>query len=91
MAIEFTQYILPYGRKETVKTIRPEPIEAMARDIIAAGYKFEAEILTTGQVSVTIEPIGEEFNAAIRVTHNDERLLTAIDDMITQFHKEMKS
>jgi len=54
MTIPFTQYHLPNGRRtqEEFETDSAS-IEYLAHKIIEAGGRFEAEILTTGEVSVT--------------------------------------
>jgi len=54
MTIPFTQYIRPYGRKAlTEYETDSEAIDRLAAEIIEAGGRFEAEVLTTGEVSVT--------------------------------------
>jgi len=54
MTIPFTQYHLPNGRRtqEEFET-DSAAIEALAHKVIEEGGRFEAEILTTGEVSVT--------------------------------------
>jgi hypothetical protein len=54
MSIPFTQYVLPYGRRKAVEFESSSPaIEALGQLFIAAGGRFEAEILSTGHVSLT--------------------------------------
>lgn len=53
MAIPFTQYVLPDGRKRSEHIERPADIEAMADKFIESGGRYECEILTTGHVSLT--------------------------------------
>ena len=54
MSIPFTQILLPNGRRREIIIDRSEEIEKMAHDIIDNGYRFEAEILTTGEVSFEV-------------------------------------
>jgi hypothetical protein len=54
MSIPFTQYLRPDGRKRPVLIERPAEIEALAKAIIDAGYRFEIEELTTGEASMEI-------------------------------------
>jgi len=54
MSIPFTQFFQPHGRKEVIQIDRPEPIETVAQMLIKAGYRFEIEVLTTGEVSMEI-------------------------------------
>lgn len=54
MSIPFTQYLMPDGRKASVRIDRPAEIEAKAQQIIGQGYRFEIEMLQTGDVSMEI-------------------------------------
>lgn len=58
--IPFTQYIRPDGREGSISIERPEAIEMMARTIIEKDGYFEAEVLTTKQISLTAETEDEE-------------------------------
>jgi|SRR3989304_1089239 len=81
--IPFTQYMLPNGRREAVTIDRPEYIANKALRIIDAGYSFECEVLTTGEVSVTIT--GKNCDVEIEVCENGPPLMGAIDRMIERF------
>ena len=95
-SIMFTQYLLPYGRRQTICIDRPERIAAKADTIRKAGYRFEVEILTTGEVSLTIvgkpldEDIDEELDVAIRIVENGPCIVSAIDEMVSAFGKELQ-
>ncbi len=52
--LEFTQHLLPNGRQQKIYTKLSQELYDKAQRVIACGYRFEAEILTTGQVSVTV-------------------------------------
>jgi hypothetical protein len=53
--IPFTQYLRPYGAQRDVFIDMPPDVEAKAQALIAQGYRFDIEILTTGMVSMTCE------------------------------------
>lgn len=59
--LTFTQYLRPDGRTQqiTCHVQEPEVAEA-ARRLTEAGARFEAEVLTTGEVSFTVEADGED-------------------------------
>lgn len=59
--LTFTQYLRPDGRTQeiTCRVERPE-VASAARELTAAGARFEAEVLTTGEVSFTVEADGED-------------------------------
>jgi len=82
--IQVTQYILPNGRKEQIEVERPPEIEALAKRFVDAGGKYEAEILTTGQVSLTaVYPVdGEPQDVVIKVGSMGSDLLAMTDDLI---------
>lgn len=91
MAIPFTQYLMPDGRKQAVDIERPEEIEKMAQDIINKGHRFECEMLGDYQTcSFTISAIDpNEPDVAITLARNGPNVPIKIDEMITKFHKQM--
>lgn len=91
MSIPFTQYLRPDGRKKAVEIDRPPEIEAKARELIAAGYKFEIEELTTGEISMTCEWRDEEQpTLAIKICANGPAVLDAVDRLVAAAWDEMK-
>lgn len=54
MAVSFTQYLLPDGRKKIITLSVADDVDALARKLIDKGYHFEIEILTTGQVAASV-------------------------------------
>jgi hypothetical protein len=55
MSIPFTQYILPNGRQQQIEIGMSPDVEEKAHELIKRGCHFDAEILTTGEVSFTCE------------------------------------
>lgn len=53
--LPFTQYLLPDGRIREIRMPCPPEAEGDARTLLAVGARFEAEILSTGHVSLTVE------------------------------------
>lgn len=82
--IPFTQYLLPAGRKRPVLIEVAPDIAEKARTIIAQGLSFECEILTTGQVSLTITDL-EEGDLDIRVVPNGPGMVEAVEEMVRDF------
>ena len=58
--IPFTHYYLPNGRKELEHAPASEEAAALALDLIARGVHFDAEVLSTGMVSLTAEKDDED-------------------------------
>lgn len=85
MPIPFTQYLRPDGRQTAVSIERPDDVETKAQAIIAAGYRFECEHLTTGDCSFTIFDIAREEDVAIEVCANGPPVLDAIDRLVNDF------
>jgi len=78
---------MPDGRKTPVTIDRPEEISSKAQAIIAAGYRFECEMLTTGEVSFTITD--EDADHEIEVCQNGPEVPVKIDAMIVRFHEKL--
>lgn len=92
--IPFTQYMLPNGEKREVGVPRPPDIEKLAKELIDAGYRFESEILTTGEVSLTC--VGEEsddegiigdVDLYIEISLNGPMIRDAIDKLVKDAHE----
>lgn len=82
--IEFTQYLLPDGRKKPAWIDRPQDIADKAAQIRNAGYRFEMEMLPDMQmISLTI--IDDERDHAIEVVPNGPEVPKAVDRMIQEF------
>lgn len=82
-AIEFTQYIMPYGRPQPVSIDRPDEIAAKAKAITDEGYRFECEVLSTGEVSLTV--CDDDGDLDIEVVPNGPSVPEAVDRLITRF------
>jgi hypothetical protein len=84
MGIPFTQYMLPDGRKVPVSVERPAEIEGMAQQFIEMGGRFECEMLSTGQISLTAvcEIDGEEQDAEIEICANGPSVPDAVDRLV---------
>ena len=81
--IPFTQYLRPDGRKQSVEVERPDDIERLAQEFIAAGGYFECEELTTGQVSLTAgHPSCEAGDMAIVICENGPSVPGAVDKLV---------
>lgn len=69
MDIPFTQYLLPDGRKFNITIGIDDPDRTTkAQSIIDAGGKFEVEVLTTGEVSLTVAY--DDDDIAIEIIQN---------------------
>lgn len=82
--IPFTQYLMPNGRRQQIEIRRPKRVEDLAARFIASGGWFEAEVLSTGDVSLTACRIidGEPQDIAGRIVPNDERVPWAVDMLV---------
>jgi len=88
MEIEFTQYLLPDGRKVFPTIERPDEICELAYGILRTGkYRFECEMLRTGLISFTCFDIEKEVDITIELSTNDNAVLGAIDKMIQDSHR----
>ena len=87
-AIEFTEYVRPHGRRETVHIERPRAVYDKAQAILAAGFHLEAEALSTGHASFTIADRKEEVDVDIEVVPNGPGVAEAVDRMIMRFDPE---
>jgi len=81
--IPFTQYLLPNGRQRPVEIEVDSATAAVAHKILALGrYRFECEMLRTGEVSLTTFDTKEEVNIVIEVCPNGSEVPEAVNKMI---------
>lgn len=78
--IEFTQYLLPDGRKKSITMDAPADIAGMANTVKERGGVFEAEILTTDEVSLTV--LYNEEDIAIEVVPNGPGIGEAVARLV---------
>jgi hypothetical protein len=86
MNIEFTQYLLPDGRTKLVTIDRPDEIAFKAQSLIDAGCKLEIEMLTTGEISMSVErePVNDDDDGvlAMEICFNGPDVPVRVDKMI---------
>lgn len=86
--IPFTQYLMPDGRTREITINCSEDIHAKAMEIIKNGYRLEAEMLRTGEISLTVFHIDEEEDVEMELVPNGPEVPLAVDRLITRFYEE---
>jgi hypothetical protein len=83
-SIPFTQFILPNGRQEATSISVDDPdVAKMATEILETGrYRFECEVLMTGEVSVTCADREEEIDISIEICRNGPEVPAAVAKMV---------
>lgn len=88
--IPFTQYLLPDGRKRDIKwECTSHEQEVKARALLDAKARFEAEMLQTGQVSLTCEITGndgEDHTLAHEICENNPQVVEAVARLVETAH-----
>lgn len=82
--IPFTQYLRPDGRTRQVIFSVNGPAAGLAKSIMDRGHRFEAEVLTTGEVSLTVtDPENEDgADLCIEISPNGPEVPTAVLKLI---------
>lgn len=84
MDIPFTQYLLPNGRRIIRSIEKYGEVAEKAQEIINKGLRFEAEVLATGEISLTITD-EKEGDLAIEICRNGPDVPKAVDTLIKEF------
>lgn len=84
MSIRFTQYMRPNGRKVEAEIERGLRTELAAARFISAGGKFEAEVLSTNEISLTAAfKVDDEMqDIAIQVLKTREAVPAGVDRLV---------
>lgn len=86
--ITWTQYVLPDGRRAQFTMEVPPDVADKAKLLEERGLFLEAEVLRTGQVSLTVADRKEELHADIRLMPNGPAVQEAACDLIRRFDLE---
>ena len=78
--VAYTQYMMPGGRQVSRTFVAASAVAAKAERLCEAGARLEAEVLRTGEVSVTVFFGGEDV--AIEVVPNGPEVLSAWEQVI---------
>ena len=89
--VPFVQYNLPNGRISHPTFEATDEVAALAEETIALGARFEAEILTTGEVSLTCFDLETEIDVAIEICANGPPVIQAVEKVIRDGHAAMHS
>lgn len=81
--IPFTQFLRPDGRQRVALINRPDEVAEQAERIIAAGYHFECEELSTGHVSFAVS--NGDGDHDIEVCLNGPGVPVFVDRLIIRF------
>lgn len=81
MSIPFTQFMMPDGRQVPVSIQMPVATEEKAKVLLNAGFRFEIEMLSTGEISMEVVDHEDEPIAA-EICRNGPQVLTAIAKMV---------
>ncbi len=82
--VEFTQYLLPDGKKRPTHIRVSNAAWKKAGEIVALGFCFECEILQTGQVSLTIADADGDH--AIKICPNGPGVRETVERLILDFN-----
>jgi len=65
MKVEFTQYLRPDGRKQTITMDVPDDLKEKIDFIIKNNHEFTCEVLTTGEVALYVSNNEEDIECLI--------------------------
>lgn len=88
MSIPFTQYLRPNGEPRDESIERSAEIEKLALEAYEKGVRYEAEVLRTGEVSLTAMLDGDAV--AHEVVPNGPAVLDAVDRLVKTTAERLK-
>lgn len=81
--VRFTHYVRPHGYRTSRILNFSDDVAEKAKQIQYKGFDLTIEVLSTGEISATIE--AKDRDVAIVISLNDYRLHAAIEKMIMDF------
>lgn len=86
--VEVTQYMRPYGRPVKQYAKVSENLSKELAAIQDRGWRVAAEVLTTGEVSITVEDPIRERDVTIKVVPNGPEVPKALVEAIREAARE---
>lgn len=86
--ITFTQYVRPHGNRRALTMEVPHDVADKADQLRERHLVLECEVLTTGEVSLTITDQEQEHDVDIRVVPNGPAVPDAVYDLVRRFDLE---
>lgn len=83
MMVPFTQYLRPNGQPVPQEIEVDRNLDSKVQAILSRGLTFECEVLTTGEISMTIT--SKEQDEAITICQNGPEVRPALEKMIREF------
>jgi anti-sigma regulatory factor (Ser/Thr protein kinase) len=80
VTVDVLQFVLPSGMEHKATTDLPDEASEDYKNMVKSGCRFEAEILTTGEVSVTISDGDQDID--ISVTSNGPEVPAGMVEML---------
>jgi len=80
MKVEVVQYFRPNGRQRLMTTELDDVLENLYEDMTEHGCRFEAEVLNTGEVSVTVYDGNQDIEIA--VVQNGSDVQRTMEEML---------
>jgi hypothetical protein len=91
MAIKFTQFVHPHGRKVPVAIDHTPEVEALAEEMVKQGCLFEIEVLPgMGMVNMDIQPPDGAGVFAVEVVPNGPEVVEAVERLVRRAHARWK-
>ena len=84
MEVHVIQYMMPDGHRELRTTNLDDALAKPYALMSERGYNFAAEILRTGEVSLTIEHLDREEDFAIEVVQNGPQVIKAMGQLLAR-------
>ena len=78
----FTQFLRPDGRTRQVFIERPPDIVTKALMVVESGGRFEIEVLSTGEISMTVEHSGDYGPIALYICPNGPDVPSTVDSLV---------
>lgn len=87
--VEFTQFMLPDGRRHKTFIARPKAIAEKVREICRSGGRLEIERLSNGVISMEI--VRGEDSLSIKLCPNDPSVPRVVDELVNEAHRALFS
>jgi hypothetical protein len=85
--MNFTQYLAPHGRRQTISIDMSREVETKAAELVTAGWDFEIEVLVNLGGMVNMDCCDDDEQLAVEVCPNGPEVPAAVEQLVNRAHE----
>lgn len=85
--MNFTQYLAPHGRRQTISIDVNREVEIKAAELVAAGWDFEIEVLVNLGSMINMDCCDDDEQLASEMCPNGPEVPETVEKLVNKAHE----